>query len=151
MGKIFQLGGPCSLCPLLATWLTIRQYFSCEDCAISLVTEYFHFIWWHHASTSYYVSHRHKKNNCDPAEDCYQSFWTIVNIFRGRERVGKIVQLGPLPPMPASGFVVGSTTIKQRYEAYGRIRPAKAFKVGPGGILNELKPRRQFFACTSWY
>ena len=44
MGKIFQLGGPCFLCPLLAIWLITRQYFSSEDCSISLVNKCFKFI-----------------------------------------------------------------------------------------------------------
>ena len=44
MGKIFQLGGPCYICPLLATLLITLQYFPCEDCSISLVTTCFHFI-----------------------------------------------------------------------------------------------------------
>ena len=42
MGKIFQMGGLCSLCPLLTTWLITREYFPCEDYSISLVTTYFH-------------------------------------------------------------------------------------------------------------
>ena len=44
MGRIFQLAGLCSLCPLLVTWLIARQYFPYEDCSISLITTYFHFI-----------------------------------------------------------------------------------------------------------
>ena len=42
LGRIFQLGWPCSLGLLLATWLTTRHYFPCEDCSISLVTTCFH-------------------------------------------------------------------------------------------------------------
>ena len=44
MSDIFQLGGPCSLCPLPATLLITCQYFPYEDCSISLVTAYFRFI-----------------------------------------------------------------------------------------------------------
>ena len=44
MDKIFQLVGPRSLCPHLASLLITCQYFPREDRSISFVTTCFHFI-----------------------------------------------------------------------------------------------------------
>ena len=105
MSKIIQLGRPCSLCPLLATWLITCQYFPCKDCSPFLITTCFHFIWWHQ------VSHRHTKNSCDSMEDYYHFYSLILvayvnvycflgksHIFNGQARVGKILLLGGYCP-----------------------------------------------------
>ena len=73
MGKIFQLGGLCSLCSLLATRLITRQLFRfvvkiAQFLSLLHISTSF---WWHHVSTGYYVSHMHEKNNRGYAENCY--------------------------------------------------------------------------------
>ena len=88
---------------------------------MSLVTTCFHFLWWHHVSASYYVSQRHKKNNCDPAEDCYQyNHWYCLSYVKyllflsgqrsvyllGGQGRAKFFNWGVLRPYP-SGFVAG--------------------------------------------